>query len=186
MRDGSVRMRHSGIRHLHGPAGARQLRLFAAAGAGACLLTAGTAAWLPGAAQAASLTFTVNTAADAHDAHPGDGICSWQRVSHRDEPLRPGRAGAACRSGPGFGRSGTMGRGPSMYEMEGPRPASRHRPADFSASFAPLDHLPGQQPRQCSGCPDHRLALGLPRAGWPGNSPSPNDLGFPPKPRGSK
>jgi hypothetical protein len=30
-----------------------------------------------------------------------------------------------------------------MYEMEGPRPASRHRPADFSASFAPLDHLPG-------------------------------------------
>ena len=58
--------------------------------------------------------------------------------------------GAACRSGPGFGRSGTMGRdrvdtgrGPSMYEMEGPRPASRHRPADFSASFAPLDHLPG-------------------------------------------
>jgi len=69
-------MRHSGIRHLHGPAGARQLRLFAAAGAGACLLTAGTAAWLPGAAQAASLTFTVNTTADAHDAHPGDGICA--------------------------------------------------------------------------------------------------------------
>ena len=69
-------MRHSGIRHLHGRAGARQLRLFAAAGAGACLLTAGTAAWLPGAAQAASLTFTVNTTADAHDAHPGDGICA--------------------------------------------------------------------------------------------------------------
>ena len=76
MRDGSVRMRHSGIRHLRGRAGARQLRLFAAAGAGACLLTAGTAAWLPGAAQAASLTFTVNTTADAHDAHPGDGICA--------------------------------------------------------------------------------------------------------------
>ena len=30
-----------------------------------------------------------------------------------------------------------------MYEMEGPRPVSRHRPADFSASFAPLNHLPG-------------------------------------------
>jgi hypothetical protein len=30
-----------------------------------------------------------------------------------------------------------------MYEMEGPRPVSRHVPADFSASFAPLDHLPG-------------------------------------------
>src|ERR1700730_7424117 len=78
MHDGSVRMRHSGIRHLHGRAGARQLRLFAAAGAGACLLSAGTAAWLPGVAQgqASSLTFTVNTTADAHDAHPGDGICA--------------------------------------------------------------------------------------------------------------
>ena len=30
-----------------------------------------------------------------------------------------------------------------MYEMEGPRPVSRHRPADFSASIAPLDYLPG-------------------------------------------
>jgi len=30
-----------------------------------------------------------------------------------------------------------------MYEMEGPRPVLRHRPADFSARFAPLDHLPG-------------------------------------------
>ena len=69
-------MRHSGIRHLRGRAGARQLRLFAAAGAGACLLTAGTAAWLPGAAQAASLAFTVVATADAHDAHPGDGICA--------------------------------------------------------------------------------------------------------------
>src|SRR4029077_1454808 len=76
MRDGSVRMRRSGIRHLRGRAGARQLRLFAAAGAGACLLTAGTAGWLPGAAQAASLTFTVVATADAHDAHPGDGVCA--------------------------------------------------------------------------------------------------------------
>jgi large repetitive protein len=64
------------IRHLHGRAGARQLRLFAAAGAGACLLTAGTAAWPPTAAQASSLTFTVNTTVDAHDAHPGDGTCA--------------------------------------------------------------------------------------------------------------
>ena len=78
MRYGSVRMRHSGIRHLHGRAGARQVRLFATAGAGACLLTAGTAAWLPSVAQgqASSLTFTVVATADAHDAYPGDGICA--------------------------------------------------------------------------------------------------------------
>ncbi len=51
--------------------------------------------------------------------------------------------GAACRYGRGFGGSGTIGRGPRMYEMQGPRPVSRHRPAEFSASFAPCDHLPG-------------------------------------------
>src|SRR5690348_18498020 len=76
MRDGSVRMSRIGIRHVHGRAGARQLRLLATVGAGACLLTAGTAAWPPAAAQAAPLAFTVNTTADAHDAHPGDGICA--------------------------------------------------------------------------------------------------------------
>ena len=50
-----------------------------------------------------------------------------------------------------------------MYEMQRPRLVSRHRPADFSASFAPLDHLPGPGtlPR-CSGRPDHRVARGLP------------------------
>jgi len=68
----------------------------------------------------------------------------------------------------------------------------------------------GQQPCQCSGRPDHRLALGLPRPGGPGiprhqvtrgfprsqevpsNSRawlraffSPDDPGFPPRPKGS-
>ncbi len=59
-------------------AGARRLRRFAAAGAGAGLLIAAAAAWAPGVAlgQAASLTFTVSTTADAHDAHPGDGLCA--------------------------------------------------------------------------------------------------------------
>jgi hypothetical protein len=52
-----------------------------------------------------------------------------------------------------------------MYEMEGPRLASRRRPADFSASFAPLDRLPGPEPDRCSGCPDHQR-LRNPRAGW--------------------
>jgi hypothetical protein len=37
----------------------------------------------------------------------------------------------------------------------------------------------GQQPCLWSGCPDHRLALGLPRAGWPGNYSSPKTLSFP-------
>ena len=37
----------------------------------------------------------------------------------------------------------------------------------------------GQQPCLWSGRPDHRLALGLPRAGWPGNNPSPKTLSFP-------
>jgi len=55
----------------------KQFRLSAAAGAAVCLLTAGAAAWLPSAAQASpSLTFTVNTTADAHDARPGDGKCA--------------------------------------------------------------------------------------------------------------
>lgn len=69
-------MRRTGVRNLHGRAGARQLRMFTAAGAGACLLTAGAAAWPPSAAHAAPETFTVNTTADAHDAHPGDGRCA--------------------------------------------------------------------------------------------------------------
>jgi len=69
-------MSRVGVRDLQGRAGARQLPLFAVAGASACLITAGTAAWLPGTAQAAPETFTVNTTADAHDAHPGDGVCA--------------------------------------------------------------------------------------------------------------
>src|SRR5215469_12413296 len=71
---------------------------------------------------------------------------------------------AACRYERDFDASGTIGRGPSMYEMEGPRPVSRHRPADFSASFAPLDHLPG--PGTLPGAPVDRITgwLGAPRA----------------------
>ena len=64
-------------RTLRGRAAARHLRGLAAAGTGACLLTAGLAAWAPGVAQGrATLSFTVNTTADAHDAHPGDGKCA--------------------------------------------------------------------------------------------------------------
>src|SRR5579863_616503 len=58
-------------------AAARRLRSLAAAGAGAWLLTAGLAAWAPGVAQGQeTLSFTVNTTADAHDADPGDGKCA--------------------------------------------------------------------------------------------------------------
>jgi hypothetical protein len=88
--------------------------------------------------------------------------------------------------------------------MEGPRPASRHRPADFSASFAPLDHLPGPgtlpalrstgspggsgAPRaDGSGFPLCQQARGFPQAGRLRVFPqpvaqsflSPNDRGFP-------
>jgi hypothetical protein len=68
-----------------------------------------------------------------------------------------------------------------MYEMEGPRPASRHRPADFSASFAPLGHLPGPGTLPVfRSRPVHRW-LGAPRAvaqaflfaNKPGVSPKP-------------
>ena len=69
-------MSRIGIRYLHGRGGARQLRRFAAAGAGACLFTTGATGLTQGVAHAASLTFTVNTTADAHDAHPGEGICA--------------------------------------------------------------------------------------------------------------
>jgi hypothetical protein len=60
-----------------------------------------------------------------------------------------------------------------MYEMQRPRPVSRRRPADFSASFAPLDHLPGpatlpvvRLPRSPAGfgTPPGRVARELPFA----------------------
>ena len=74
--DGSVPMSRNGVRILHAR-GARHLRRAAAAAAGACLLGAGAVALAPGVAQAqAALTFTVNTTADVHDAHPGDGKCA--------------------------------------------------------------------------------------------------------------
>jgi hypothetical protein len=53
-----------------------------------------------------------------------------------------------------------------MYEMEGPRLISRRRPADFSASFAPLDRLPEPvtlpAARSGTGSPVARVT----RAGW--------------------
>jgi hypothetical protein len=66
-----------------------------------------------------------------------------------------------------------------MYEMQRPRPVSRRRPADFSASFAPLDHLPGPATLPVVRSPRSPAGLGLPRAGWPGNYPSPKALSFP-------
>jgi hypothetical protein len=60
---------------------------------------------------------------------------------------------AACRCGRGFGASGTMGRGRTMYEMVRPRPVSRRRPADCSASFAPLDPVRDRQPGRIAGRP---------------------------------
>jgi hypothetical protein len=126
-----------------------------------------------------------------------------------------GRGGGGVSSGPGFGRSGTMGRdrvdtgrGPSMYEMEGPRPASRHRPADFSASFAPLGHLPGPgtlpvfrstgtpggsgAPRAVAQAFLFANEPGFPPAGWRRIFPSPwlraffhRMTGVSPKPKGS-
>jgi hypothetical protein len=122
-----------------------------------------------------------------------------------------GRGGGGVSVRARFGRSGTMGedrvdteRGPSMYEMEGPRPVSRRRPADFSASLRRSTTCQGQERSQRSGRPDHRVARGLPApvaqaflfTDKPGVSPkpggaeyflsqwlraffSPNDRGFP-------
>ena len=68
-----------------------------------------------------------------------------------------------------------------MYEMEGPRPVSRHRPADFSASIAPLDYLPGPGTLPVfRSRPDHRVARG-PRAAARA-LPFANKPGFPPSP----
>jgi hypothetical protein len=202
---GRQEMSRGWIRHFHGRAGARKLRLFATVGAGACLLTAGTAAWMPGVArgQASSLTFTGRVPPGGRPAISAPSNCI---TGAEPPPLPPGMAAAeaACRSGPGFGRSGTMERGPSMYEMEGPRPASRRRPADFSASLRRSTTYQGQERSQRSGRPDRRVARGLPAptaqaflfANKPGVSPkpgsseyflsrwlraffSPNDQGFP-------
>ena len=66
-----------------------------------------------------------------------------------------------------------------MYEMEGPRPVSRHVPADFSASFAPLDHLPGPGTLPVlRSRPGHRVARGFP-APWLRLSSLPTSRGFP-------
>jgi len=97
-----------------------------------------------------------------------------------------------------------------MYEMQRPRPVSRCRPADFSASIAPLDHLPGpatlpvfQLPGSPAGfgTPPGRVARELPFANdfeFPQSQAaprisrarlraffSPHDPGFPPRPSGS-
>ncbi len=60
-----------------------------------------------------------------------------------------------------------------MYEMEGPRPVSRRRPADFSASFAPVDPPSGAS--NLTSVPVARITswLGIPRAGWPKKYPLP-------------
>jgi hypothetical protein len=66
-----------------------------------------------------------------------------------------------------------------MYEMEGPRPASRRRPADFSASLRRSTTYQGQERSQRSGRPDHRVARGSPRR-RPRLSSLPTSPGFPP------
>ena len=52
-----------------------------------------------------------------------------------------------------------------MYEMEGPRLVSRRRPADCSASFAPLDHLPGPVAWPAFRSPGTPVAQGSPSRG---------------------
>ena len=49
--------------------------------------------------------------------------------------------------------------------MEGPRPALRHRPADFSASLRRSTTYQGQERSRCSGRPGHRVARDFPRRG---------------------
>ena len=66
-----------------------------------------------------------------------------------------------------------------MYEMEGPRPVSRHRPADFSASFAPLDHLPGPGTLPVLRSTGSPGGSGLP-APWLRLSSLPTSPGLPP------
>jgi len=85
-----------------------------------------------------------------------------------------------------------------MYEMEGPRPVSRHRPADFSASIAPLDYRPGPGTLPAvRSRPAHWVARGSPRrgSGFPlcqraGVAPKPDSAKYflrrgAPKPKGS-
>jgi hypothetical protein len=66
-----------------------------------------------------------------------------------------------------------------MYEMEGPRPVSRRRPADFSASLRRSTTYQGQERSQRSGRPDHRVARGSPRRRLRLSS-LPTSPGFPP------
>ena len=66
-----------------------------------------------------------------------------------------------------------------MYEMQRPRPVLRSRPADFSASIAPLDHLPGPATLPVVRLPGSPAGFGTPLGRWPGNYPSPKTLSFP-------
>jgi hypothetical protein len=95
---------------------------------------------------------------------PGKTKCRARRFPGRRGFTRTGgmALAAACRYERAFDGSGTIGRGPSMYEMEGPRLVSRRRPADCSASFAPLDRLPGPAAWPMFRSPETPVAQGSP------------------------
>ena len=66
-----------------------------------------------------------------------------------------------------------------MYEMQRPRPVSRRRPADFSASFAPLDHLPGPATLPVFQLPGSPAGFGTPPGRVARELPFANDFEFP-------
>lgn len=69
-----------------------------------------------------------------------------------------------------------------MYEMQRPRPVSRCRPADFSASFAPLDHLPGPATLPVFQLPSSPAGFGTPPGRVARELPFARDLEFPQSP----
>ena len=66
-----------------------------------------------------------------------------------------------------------------MYEMQRPRPVVRSRPADFSASFAPLDHLPGPATLPVVRLPRSPAGFGTPPSRVARELPFAADFGFP-------
>jgi hypothetical protein len=117
---------------------------------------------------------------------PGDcGVTVSVTVSHRDEPLRPGRAGRRVGPAPVLAGRAQWDEAPpcmrwrGLAQPHGTVPPISQRPLRRSTTYQ------GQERSQCSGRPDHRVAWGAPRAGGSG-FPLCQQAGVSPKPGGAK
>jgi len=90
----------------------------------------------------------------------GGSVRAWLR--RRQLPRSPSLAGAQ-RALPDAVLLARIRRGPPMYEMEGPRPASPCQPGSCLAGLAPRADRRGQVPVRRTGLPAHPRSRGRPQ-----------------------